>query len=454
MPKKARTEQTPTGKKLKVVNPNAAGIDIAASEMQVCVPEDRDAECNRCFGCFTRDLALIVEWLKACRIDTVAMESTGVYWLPLYFTLQENGFDVVLVNARDVKNFSGRKTDEADAEWLMLLHSYGLLKCSFQPENEARAIRNLTRHRSNLLQSSSREALHMQKAMEQMNLKLGNVISDLLGKSGMSIIGAIIKGNHNPQELAMLAEDNCKASKEDIARSLEGTWAEDHLFELKQAYDLYNFIQGQICQCDRQIEMHLIRYRANFVQNSNDDIPRCKKKIGKKNAVDFDVEKYAFDIWKVNAMIIPGMSSISLLQLIGELGHNFVDKFETCHTFCSWLNLVPDNKISGGKLLSSKLPKRTNTCGQVFRLCANSLKRNRTTLGYYFRRIQSRCGYSQAIVATAHKIAKIFYTMIKTGTEYDESKTGINEKELLERKIIMTQRRLDKLNNQLSAGFV
>lgn len=454
MPKKARTEQTPTGKKLKVVNPNAAGIDIAASEMQVCVPEDRDAECNRCFGCFTRDLALIVEWLKACRIDTVAMESTGVYWLPLYFTLQENGFDVVLVNARDVKNFSGRKTDEADAEWLMLLHSYGLLKCSFQPENEARAIRNLTRHRSNLLQSSSREALHMQKAMEQMNLKLGNVISDLLGKSGMSIIGAIIKGNHNPQELAMLAEDNCKASKEDIARSLEGTWAEDHLFELKQAYDLYNFIQGQICQCDRQIEMHLIRYRANFVQNSNDDMPRCKKKIGKKNAVDFDVEKYAFDIWKVNAMTIPGMSSISLLQLIGELGHNFVDKFETCHTFCSWLNLVPDNKISGGKLLSSKLPKRTNTCGQVFRLCANSLKRNRTTLGYYFRRIQSRCGYSQAIVATAHKIAKIFYTMIKTGTEYDESKTGINEKELLERKIIMTQRRLDKLNNQLAAGFV
>lgn len=183
-------------------------------------------------------------------------------------------------------------------------------------------------------------------------------------------------------------------------------------------------------------------------------MPRCKKKIGKKNAVDFDVEKYAFDIWKVNAMTIPGMSSISLLQLIGELGHNFVDKFETCHTFCSWLNLVPDNKISGGKLLSSKLPKRTNTCGQVFRLCANSLKRNRTTLGYYFRRIQSRCGYSQAIVATAHKIAKIFYTMIKTGTEYDESKTGINEKELLERKIIMTQRRLDKLNNQLAAGFV
>lgn len=453
MPKKATTEKTSTGKKLKVVNPNAAGIDIAASEMQVCVPDDRDTVCNRCFGCFTQDLTKIAEWLKECRIETVAMESTGVYWLPLYFTLREHGFDVVLVNARDVKNLSGRKTDEADAEWLMLLHSYGLLKCSFQPENEARAIRNLTRHRSNLLQSSSREALHMQKAMEQMNLKLCTVISDLLGKSGMGIVKAIINGNHNPAELAMLAENKCKAAKEDIAKSLEGTWAEDHLFELEQAYDLYNFIQGQIRQCDKQIEMHLTRYRAHLDPPSDDELPRCKKKIGKKNAVDFDVEKYAFDIWKVNAMAIPGMSAISLLQLIGELGHNFVEKFETCHMFCSWLNLVPNNKISGGKLLSSKVPKRTNTCGQVFRLCANSLKRNKTTLGYYFRRIQSRCGYSQAIVATAHKIAKIFYTMVKSHTEYDESKTGINERDLLERKIVMTQRRLDKLNRQLDVAL-
>lgn len=450
MAKKATTVKTATGKKLQVVNPNAARIDIAASEMQVCVPDDRDSDCNRCFGCFTQDLKSIVQWLKKCRIETVAMESTGIYWLPLYFILEENGFDVILVNARDVKNLSGRKTDEADAEWLMLLHSYGLLKCSFQPENEARAIRNLNRHRSNLLQSSSREALHMQKAMEQMNLKLGNVISDLLGKSGMAIIEAIINGNHNPTELAMLAEENCKATKEIIAQSLEGTWAEDQLFELKQAYDLYRFIQGQIRQCDRQIEMHLTRYRAYLESSSDVGFTRCKKRIGKKNAPDFDVERYAFDIWKVNIMAIPGMSAISLLQLMGELGHDFVGKFENCHMFCSWLNLVPNNKISGGKLLSSKIPKRTNTCGQIFRLCANSLKRNKTTLGYYFRRIQSRAGYSQAIVATAHKIAKIFYTMVKNHTEYDENKTGINERELLERKILMTQRRLDKLNRQLT----
>lgn len=251
----------------------------------------------------------------------------------------------------------------------------------------------------------------------------------------------------------MLAEDNCKASKEEIAKSLEGSWSEDHLFELGQAYELYNFIQKQIQQCDKQIELHLICYRAVLDPPSDGSMPRTKKKIGKKNAVDFDVEKYAFDIWKVNAMAIPGMSAISLLQLIGELGHNFTDKFDTCHSFCSWLNLVPNNKVSGGKLLSSKVPKKTNTCGQVFRLCANSLKRNKTTLGYYFRRIQSRCGYNQAIVATAHKIAKIFFTMVKTHTEYDESKTGINEKTLLERKILMTQRRLDKLNRRLEASF-
>lgn len=218
IPRKAIIEKTATGKKLKVVKPNAAGIDIAATEMQVCVPADRDTDCNRCFGCFTQDLETIAKWLTECQ----------------------------LVNARDVKNISGRKTDEADAEWLMLLHSYVLLKCSFQPENEARAIRNLTRHRFNLLQSSSREALHMQKAMEQMNLKLGNVISDLLDKSGISIIKAITDGNHNPADLAMLAEDNCKASKEDIAKSLEGTWSEDHLFELGQAYELYCCIQTQI----------------------------------------------------------------------------------------------------------------------------------------------------------------------------------------------------------------
>ena len=230
------------------------------------------------------------------------MESTGIYWLLLYFLFKENGFDVVSVNACDIKNLFGRKTDEADAEWIMLLHSYVLLN-----------------------------------------------ISDLLGKSGMAIIKAIIDGNHNPADLSMLTEANCKSPKEKIAKSLEGTWSEDHLFELKQSYDLYLFMQAQLRDCDRQIETHLIRYRAHFDIPDDEEFPRSKKKIGKKNAVGFNMEKYAFDIWGVNLMAIPGMSAISLLQLIGELGHDFVDKFDTCHHFCSWQNLVPNNKISGGR---------------------------------------------------------------------------------------------------------
>ena len=255
MAKKAKSLHTKKGLELKIVNPNAAGIDIADTEMQVCVPSDRDGENNRRFGSFTRDLEEISGWLKACGVDTVAMEATGVYWIPLFFRLQEDGFDVILCNARDVKNISEKKTDEADAEWLMLLHSYGLLKPSFQPENEARQVRNLCRHRNALLRSAAREVQHMQKAMEQMNVKLTNVLSDIVGVSGKRIIGAILDdGERDPAALAEMADGRCKRSKEEIALSLEGTWDEDHLFVLRQSRDLYEFYQGMIAQCDAEIE--------------------------------------------------------------------------------------------------------------------------------------------------------------------------------------------------------
>ena len=234
--KESKTLHTSKGVELKIVNPNAAGIDIADTEMQVCVPAGRDGENNRRFGSFTRDLNEISEWLKACGIDTVAMEATGIYWIPLFFKLQKDGFDVQLCNAREVKNISEKKTDEADAEWLMLLHSYGLLKPSFQPENAARQVRNLARHRSNLLRSAGKEVQHMQKAMGQMNLKLTNVLSDIVGLSGQRIISAILEGERNPEALSRLAHGRCKRSKEDIALSLEGTWDADHMFELKQSY--------------------------------------------------------------------------------------------------------------------------------------------------------------------------------------------------------------------------
>ena len=448
MAKKAKKIHTKKGIELKIVNPDAAGIDIADSEMQVCVPEDRDGDNNRRFGSFTRDLNEICSWLKACNIKTVAMEATGIYWIPLYFKLKDSGIDVILVNAREVKNIAEKKTDEADAEWLMLLHTYGLLKASYQPENEVRKIRNLARHRNNILRALSKEVLHMQKAMEQMNIKLSNVLSDIVGKSGLAIIVAIINGERNPIRLAQLADSRCKRSREDIALSLEGTWGEDHLFELKQAYDLYKYLQGQMIECDRMIEQLLKSYTA-LIDTDMVNFKESKKPICKKNAVAFNLEHYGYAIWGVNAMRIPGMSSGSLLQLIGELGHDFVEKFDTPAKFCKWCNLVPNNKISGGKLISSRVSKRKNPVGQVFRLCANTLKDAKNSLGIYFRRIRSRSGHMQAIIATAHKMARIFYTMVKNKSEYDETNVGIDEQELLLKKIERAKITLVRLNAKL-----
>lgn len=448
MAKKAKKIHTKKGIELKIVNPDAAGIDIADSEMQVCVPEDRDGDNNRRFGSFTRDLNEICSWLKACKIKTVAMEATGIYWIPLYFKLKDSGIDVILVNAREVKNIAEKKTDEADAEWLMLLHTYGLLKASYQPENEARKIRNLARHRNNILRALSKEVLHMQKAMEQMNIKLSNVLSDIVGKSGLAIIVAIINGERNPIRLAQLTDSRCKRSREEIALSLEGTWGEDHLFELKQAYDLYKYLQGQMIECDRMIEQLLNSYTA-LIDTDMVNFKESKKPICKKNAVAFNLEHYGYAIWGVNAMRIPGMSSGSLLQLIGELGHDFVEKFDTPAKFCKWCNLVPNNKISGGKLISSRVSKRKNPVGQVFRLCANTLKDAKNSLGIYFRRIRSRSGHMQAIIATAHKMARIFYTMVKNKSEYDETNVGIDEQELLLKKIERAKITLVRLNAKL-----
>ena len=453
MAKKAKKIHTKKGVELKIVNPDAAGIDIADYEMQVCVPADRDGDNNRRFGSFTRDLNEICSWLKACKIKTAAMEATGIYWIPLYFKLKEAGIDVILVNAREVKNIAEKKTDEADAEWLMLLHTYGLLKASYQPENEARKIRNLTRHRNNILKALSKEVLHMQKAMEQMNVKLSNVLSDIVGKSGMAIIEAILNGERNPANLAQLADARCKCSREDIALSLEGTWSEDHIFELKQAYDLYKYLQGQMIECDKMIEQLLQSYTA-LIDTDMKDYKETKKHICKKNAVAFNLERYGYATWGVNTMSIPGMSSSSLLQLIGELGHDFVEKFDTPAKFCKWCNLVPNNKISGGKLISSRVAKRKNPVGQIFRLCANTLKDAKNSFGIYFRRIRSRSGYMQAIIATAHKMARIFYFMVKNKSEYDETKVGIDEQELLIKKIERAKSTLARLNTKLCISTI
>ena len=409
MKNQARMIKSQDGNKLAIVNPNAAGIDIADTEMQVCVPEDRDGENNRRFGSFTQDLNTIVDWLKDCRITTVAMEATGIYYLSLFLKLQDAGIDVLLANPQDVKNLSGRKTDAADAEWLMVLHRYGLLKPCYQPGNVARQIRNLTRQRSNLIRMAEKEVQYMQKAMEQMNIKLSTVISDITGLSGRKIITAILDGQRDTYALASLAESNCKASQEEIALSLEGTWDEDLLFMLKQSLDAYDFFLSQVSDCDTEIEKLLSLYGAR-IDSANAELVRCKRKKSRsKNAPKMDIENFAYQLWGVNVFEIPGLKDTAVMHLIGELGHDFIDKFESAEKFSSWCNLAPNNKISGGKILSSKIMKRKNPVGQIFRTAAAPLARDKGEMGNYYRRMKAKSGALQANVATAHKMAKIFY---------------------------------------------
>jgi transposase len=450
MAKKAKKIKTNKGLKLEIVNPNSAGIDVSSTEMQVCVPEERDGENNRRFGTFTQDLHLISDWLKACGIETVAMESTGVYWVQLYMILESEGFDVLPVNAKAIKNISEKKTDRVDAETIMVLHSYGLLRASFQPQNHVRRIRNVSRHRDGLLKASSREVLHMQKAMELMNIKLGNVISDILGKSGQEIIRAILAGERDALKLSALADPRCKSPKETIAKSLQANWDEDLLFMLKQSYELYVYYQNLMKDCDKQIEGILQEYLKDVKpEETSKPEQRAKKAKAQKNAVTIDIEKHAIRLWGVNAMRIPGVSEAALLRLAGELGHDFTDKFDSYKQFCCWCNLTPNNKISGGKLQSSKIPKRKNPVGQILRSSANSLKTSKTPLGYYFRRIQAKSGYLPAIIATANKLGRILYTMVKYKVEFDDSFTQTSETEILRRKLIKTQRTLEKLQNQI-----
>lgn len=447
MAKLAKKVKTVNGLKLEVVNHDAAGIDVSAKELQVCVPVGRSTPNNRVFGVYTKNLHEISEWLSECGVTTVAMESTGIYWLPLFRVLKDDGFDVLLVNAHDAKNYSGKKTDEADAEWLMLLHSYGLLKPCYQPDNMSRQIRNLSRHREALVRSSSREVLHLQKSMEQMNLKLDNVFSDILGKSGQRIIEAILDGERDAARLASLADRKCKKSKEEIMLSLQATWDEDHLFVMKQSHDLYLYYQKLMSECDKKMEALLSQY-AIQVDASDAELVRSSKQKQQRHNVEVDIERYAYDLWGVNVMNLPGISQTSLVKLVAELGADFTRKFGDAKHFVSWANLVPNNKISGGKLLSSKVPKRPNPVGLVFRQCANSLKSSKEPLGDYFRHIKARSGHLQAMVATGKKLATIFFTMVSRHVEYDIGEYSKHKKDLLDRNIKRLRDKLERLENE------
>ena len=396
----------------QIIHPNAAGIDVASQMHFVAIPPSRDHPSVRKFGSFTQDLHDIAKWLKKCDIDTVAMESTGIYWIQLYLILEEYGFEVFLVNARHIKNVSGRKSDVQDCQWIQQLHSFGLLNASFQPDLNGRELRTYMRHRKQLTESYAMQIQLMQKAFEQMNIKLSNVLSDITGKSGMAIIEAILRGERDACRLAQLADSRVKSTPEEIVKSLQGVWRSEHLFELRQAHDLYLIFKAKIKECDHQIERTLYRQ-----QNDPSEPDQSKRKPQGTNKFDFNATQYLKKILGVDITEIFGISELSAMQIISEIGVD-LSKWPTSKHFVSWLNLAPNNRISGGKMLKTKRNRKKNKAGQAFLMAAYTVQRSKHWLGATYRRIAAKHGAPVAIKATARKIAIILYQMITKQIEF------------------------------------
>ncbi len=401
------------------ININAAGIDIGAQKHYVAVPRGRDPKGRdvRHFDTFTADLYGLVDWLKQCHIDTVAMESTGIYWIPLFEILEKNGFEVRLVNPRSIKHAPGRKSDVVDCQWIQQLHAYGLLTSAFRPDEQINVLRSYHRQRTMLVNHAATHIQHMQKALEQMNLKLTNVISDITGTTGMKIIRSILAGERNPKKLAKHRDPRCKRSDKEIAKSLHGNWRDEHLFALQQAVALYDFYQTQIEVCDKQIQAQLCRFEDR--SHGGQPPPVTGKSKGSGKRLSFDATEHLYRMTGVNLTQIVGLNTPTVLTIIAEVGLD-MSRWPTSKHFASWLGLCPGSKISGGKNFSSKSKPSANRAAHAFRMAAFSLHRSQTAIGAFLRRKKAQLGSPKAITATAHKIARIFYEMLKNRTEYKD----------------------------------
>jgi len=407
---------------MPLIHPNAAGIDIGDTFHTVAVPFGRDEVNVREFGAFTADLLSIVAWLKACQIETVAMESTGIYWKNLFSLLVKHGFEVYLVNAKHTRNVTGRKDDESDAQWIQKLHSCGLLKNCFLPDEQTEKLRTLVRHRKSLTNDSSRYVLRMEKALESMNIKIHTVISDITGKTGTAIIKAIISGERNPRSFLAFVDRRIKADDNTIIKSLEGNWRSEHLFLLQQCYNLYQHMQTQIDFCEKQIEEVLKAMTITPQGNQLNDSSKKTKKKKNKNHPRFNTQSHLKNIHGVDVMDIYGISETTALEILSETGRD-LSKWADEKKFVKWLNLCPNNKITGGKLISSQLlKKKPNPAAQAFRMAGNALQKSNHWLGDYFRRMRSKGGQKYAIVAAARKLATIYYKMVR----YKEPFTPFN----------------------------
>jgi len=414
-------------KMLRIIKANAAGIDIGATEIYIAVPVDRANQSVRRFGTFTEDLHEAAKWLKSCGCDSIAMESTGVYWIPIFQILETYGFDIVLVNARHVKNVPGRKSDVQDCQWLQYLHSVGLLSGSHRPVQEICVVRSLLRHRSELLTHCVSHVQHIQKALTQMNLQIHHVISDITGVTGLAILDAILSGERDPKKLVALKNQRIKADDVTIIKALVGDYRPEHLFTLKQSLQIYRYYHQMLAECDQEIESQLNSFASQINLDKKPlPPPTSSPRKGKRNEPNFDLRGQMYRLIGTDLTQIDGISAVTAQIFFSEIGQN-LDKFPTKENFASWLGLCPSNKISGGKILSSRTHPGLNRFAQALRMAAMSLWHSQSYLGGYFRRMRAKHGGPKAITATAHKLARIIYVLVKTGKQFDKSVFNIQE---------------------------
>jgi len=404
---------------LERMSPNAAGVDCGSEAHYVAVPPDRDAAPVRSFRTFTTDLHRLADWLTTCRVTTVAMESTGVYWIPLYEILEARGLDVVLVNARHVKNVPGRKTDVVDCQWIQELHSVGLLRGSFRPTAAIAALRAYLRHRETLVQSAATHAQRMQKALVQMNLQLPVVISDITGVTGLRILRDIVAGRTDPHALAQHRDHRCQASAAEISAALTGHYRPEHVFVLQQNLELFDTYQRQVAACDAAIDTHVQTLAAQAPAPAGPlPAPRTKKKP-RDNEPRFDIRTPLHQLTGVDLTQLDAIGPYSALRLLAEIGTD-MRRWPTEKHFTSWLTLAPHNNISGGRLLSSKTQPSANRAAGILRMAAMSLGRTGTALGAFYRRLAYRVGKAKAITATARKLAILVYRTLKDRLVYQD----------------------------------
>jgi len=403
MPKKRQNREV----KLPVLRPDAAGIDIGAEEIFVAVPADRDSQPVRRFPTFTQDLNALADWLTKCEIRTVAMESTGVYWIPLHQILESRGFEVYLVNAQYVRNVPGRKSDVSDCQWIQYLHCVGLLRASFRPPAEICAIRSLWRHRESLIQMASQHTQHIQKALDQMNLQIHHVLSQITGWSGLRILDAILDGDRDPVALAELCNWRVRTSRDIVAKALEGDYRPEHVFTLKQSLAGYRYYQNQIAEVDEELNKYL-RDLPNAVEGQASPPPRTKTRVYQKQHNDpaFDLRGELYRIVGVDLTDIPGINELTAHTIVSEIGTD-VSRFRNASAFASWLGLCPEKQVSGGKVLYTKTRPVKNRVANALRLGAHCLYHANNYLGEFFRRMRRKLGAAEAVTATAHKLARM-----------------------------------------------